>query len=56
MFSTDPRSGRKNQPANDEALWIVGGGILTLGIMGVLLWTLGAILDPTVENSSNNPV
>lgn len=56
MFSTDPRSGRKNQPANDEALWMVGGGILTLGIMGVLLWTLGAILDPTVENSSNNPV
>src|SRR5690554_4428226 len=56
MFNADPRSGRKNQPANDDALWMVGGGILTLGILGVLLWSLGAILDPTVENSSNNPV
>lgn len=56
MFSADPRSGRKNQPANDEALWIIGGGALTLGIMGVLLWALGAILDPKVQNTSNNPV
>lgn len=56
MFNADPRSGRKNQPANDETLWIIGGGILTLGIMGVLLWTLGAILDPNVPQSSNNPV
>lgn len=56
MFNADPRSGRKNQPANDELLWIIGGGILTLVIMGVLLWTLGAILDPNVPQSSNNPV
>ncbi|MGP9543367.1 conjugal transfer protein TraG, partial [Glutamicibacter sp. AOP5-B1-3] len=56
MIGTDPRSGRKNQPANDDALWMVGGGILTLGILGVLLWTFGAILDPKVENASNNPV
>ncbi|ALQ32550.1 conjugal transfer protein TraG [Arthrobacter sp. YC-RL1] len=56
MFNADPRSGRKNQPATDETLWIIGGGILTLGIVGVLLWTFGAILDPNVENTSNNPV
>jgi len=56
MIGTDPRSGRKNQPANDEAVWMLGGGILTLAIMGVLLWTFGAILDPKVENTSNNPV
>ncbi|MGC0271245.1 type IV secretory system conjugative DNA transfer family protein (plasmid) [Glutamicibacter soli] len=56
MFNADPRSGRKNQPANDETLWIIGGSILTLGIMGVLLWTFGAILDPNVPQSSNNPV
>ena len=56
MIGTDPRSGRKNQPANDETLWMIGGGILALLIFGVVLWTFGAILDPKVENASNNPV
>jgi len=56
MIGTDPRSGRKNQPANDEAVWMIGGGALALFIVGVALWTFGAILDPKVENASNNPV
>ncbi|MFF5794537.1 type IV secretory system conjugative DNA transfer family protein [Paeniglutamicibacter sp. NPDC012692] len=56
MIGADPRSGRKNQPANDEALWMFGGGVLSLVIVGVMLWTLGAILDPSVEQTSNNPI
>ena len=56
MLGTDPRSGRKNQPANDETLWMIGGGVLSLVIVGVMLWTLGAIIDPGVEQTSNNPI
>ncbi|WP_443459522.1 hypothetical protein [Glutamicibacter ardleyensis] len=35
---------------------MIGGGALALLILGVVLWTLGSILDPKVENASNNPV
>jgi len=56
MFTSDPRSGRKNQPATNDTAWMLGGGILALGIVGVMLWTVGAILDPSVPQSSKNPV
>ena len=56
MIGADPRSGRKNLPANDETLWMVGGVVLSLVIVGVMLWTLGAIIDPGVEQASNNPI
>lgn len=56
MFTSDPRSGRKNQPAANDTAWMIGGGIFTLGIVGVMLWTVGAILDPSVPQSSKNPL
>lgn len=52
----DPRSGRKNQPASNDAAWMAAGGILALAVVGALLWGTGAVLDPRVEPPTNNPV
>ncbi|QCU79608.1 conjugal transfer protein TraG (plasmid) [Citricoccus sp. SGAir0253] len=51
MFS-DPRPGRRTQPASAETGWVLAAGALTALIGVVVLWTVGAWLDPTTDTDT----
>lgn len=52
MSLTDPRPGRRTQPASAETGWILAAGALTAVIGGAMLWAAGAWIDPAVDTGA----
>jgi hypothetical protein len=54
---SDPRPGRRTQPASAETGWVLAAGALTALIGALALWVLGAWLDPTTDtDAAGGPV
>ncbi|MEW1982429.1 TraM recognition domain-containing protein [Citricoccus sp. NPDC079358] len=54
---SDPRPGRRTQPASAETGWVLAAGALTALIGGAVLWIVGAWLDPTTDtDAAGGPV
>lgn len=50
---SDPRPGRRTQPASTETGWVLAAGALTALIGAVVLWMLGAWIDPAFDTDTN---
>ncbi|HRO95326.1 MAG TPA: conjugal transfer protein TraG, partial [Citricoccus sp.] len=54
---SDPRPGRRTQPASAETGWVLAAGALTALIGAVVLWIVGAWLDPNTDtDAAGGPV
>jgi type IV secretory pathway TraG/TraD family ATPase VirD4 len=49
---SDPRPGRRTQPASAETGWVLAAGALTALIGAIALWVAGAWLDPTTDTGA----